>query len=238
MDVVLPVLTFSFLEADETEEIPQTQHHQRQLLGGQDNTHRYLTDRWSNHSSCGQEQNQQQQQEQEQELLNTNYDDSNDLMWIVSPDTMKSMTSSSLHALMTLPKAPALLRQREVTVGEIPGCEQQREGAANEEIPNDIPHMIIIRRTAFRSINGLPLTFVGDGHSDYPNGTLTVQDGPTPTTNKNVHTIVLVDDENDDVSVLADNPDDDDVDVLPHSTYDVLANIFDQIYKDDSEVDE
>mmetsp|Transcript_12501 Transcript_12501/g.21867 ORF Transcript_12501/g.21867 Transcript_12501/m.21867 type:complete len:227 (-) Transcript_12501:158-838(-) len=44
--------------------------------------------------------------------------------------------------------------------------------------------------------------------------------------------------DDDEVSALADNPDDDDVDVLPHATYDVLANIFDQIYKDESEVDE
>jgi hypothetical protein len=45
--------------------------------------------------------------------------------------------------------------------------------------------------------------------------------------------------ENDDVvSVLADNPDDDDVAVLPLATYDVLANIFDEIYKDESEVDD
>lgn len=39
----------------------------------------------------------------------------------------------------------------------------------------------------------------------------------------------------DEVSFLADNPDDDDVDVLPHATYDVLANIFDQMNMDDGD---
>jgi hypothetical protein len=42
----------------------------------------------------------------------------------------------------------------------------------------------------------------------------------------------------DEVSMLADNPDDDDMNLLPHATHDVLANIFDEIYKDESEVEE
>ena len=42
----------------------------------------------------------------------------------------------------------------------------------------------------------------------------------------------------DEVSELNDNPDDDDMNLLPHATHDVLANIFDEIYKDESEVED
>ncbi|KAG7349829.1 hypothetical protein IV203_012426 [Nitzschia inconspicua] len=49
---------------------------------------------------------------------------------------------------------------------------------------------------------------------------------------------VYIEEEDDVVSALADNPDEDDVGVLPHATYDVLANIFDEIYKDDIKVNE
>jgi hypothetical protein len=44
-----------------------------------------------------------------------------------------------------------------------------------------------------------------------------------------------VGDDDDEVSLLADDPDEDDEGVLPPSTYDVLANIFDDIDKDDDE---
>jgi hypothetical protein len=42
----------------------------------------------------------------------------------------------------------------------------------------------------------------------------------------------------DDVSLLNDDPDEDDAQLLPHSTYNVLAPLFDEIYKDDSELDD
>jgi hypothetical protein len=51
------------------------------------------------------------------------------------------------------------------------------------------------------------------------------------------HSGIFVEENDDVVSVLADNPDEDDVAVLPLATYDVLANIFDEIYKDDGEVE-
>lgn len=41
----------------------------------------------------------------------------------------------------------------------------------------------------------------------------------------------------DDVSLLNDNPDDDDLGLLPHSTCNVLAPLLDVMYKDESEVD-
>ena len=42
-------------------------------------------------------------------------------------------------------------------------------------------------------------------------------------------------DEDDDVSILNDNPDDDDIEVLflPQSTYDVLMPLFDELYIDE-----
>lgn len=42
----------------------------------------------------------------------------------------------------------------------------------------------------------------------------------------------------DDVSLLNDDPDDDDDQMLPPSTYDVLAPLLDEMYKDDSEVND
>ena len=43
--------------------------------------------------------------------------------------------------------------------------------------------------------------------------------------------VFFFDDWEDDVSLLSDNPDDDDVQVLPHATYNVLAPLFDEIYE-------
>lgn len=40
--------------------------------------------------------------------------------------------------------------------------------------------------------------------------------------------------DDDEVSLLADDPDDDDAGVFPPSTYDVLVNILDEIDKDES----
>lgn len=42
----------------------------------------------------------------------------------------------------------------------------------------------------------------------------------------------------DDVSLLNDDPDEDDIQVLPQTTYNVLAPLFAEIYKDDSEFDD
>ena len=45
--------------------------------------------------------------------------------------------------------------------------------------------------------------------------------------------------DDDDVSVLNDDPDQDDQQILPQTTYDVLAPLFDDLfYRDDSEVEE
>lgn len=42
----------------------------------------------------------------------------------------------------------------------------------------------------------------------------------------------------DDVSLLNDDPDDDDIEILPQPTYDVLATLFDELYiADESEVE-
>jgi hypothetical protein len=50
--------------------------------------------------------------------------------------------------------------------------------------------------------------------------------------------IVFTQDAEDDVSVLNDDPDHDDEGILPQPTYDVLATLFHDIYKDDSEMEE
>jgi hypothetical protein len=46
------------------------------------------------------------------------------------------------------------------------------------------------------------------------------------------------DDWDDDVSLLNDDPDEDDIQILPQTTYNVLAPLFAEIYKDDSELDD
>jgi hypothetical protein len=50
--------------------------------------------------------------------------------------------------------------------------------------------------------------------------------------------IVFIQDAEDDVSVLNDDPDHDDDGILPQPTFDVLATLFHDIYKDDSEMEE
>jgi len=49
-------------------------------------------------------------------------------------------------------------------------------------------------------------------------------------------TIIYVLDEVDNVSLLNDDPDEDDDQLLPPSTYDVLVPLLDEMYKDESEV--
>ena len=49
--------------------------------------------------------------------------------------------------------------------------------------------------------------------------------------------VSFLNDWQDDVSLLNDDPDDDDVALLPHSTCNVLAPLLDEMYKDESEAD-
>jgi len=44
--------------------------------------------------------------------------------------------------------------------------------------------------------------------------------------------------EDDDVSLLQDDPDEDDAQLLPQSTYNVLLPLMDELYSDESSVDE
>lgn len=50
--------------------------------------------------------------------------------------------------------------------------------------------------------------------------------------------IIFLLSDSDDVSLLNDDPDEDDDQLLPSSTYDVLAPLLDEMYKDESEVDD
>ena len=49
--------------------------------------------------------------------------------------------------------------------------------------------------------------------------------------------IIVIHGEDDEVSLLNDDPDQDDHDILPTATYGVLASLFDDIYKDESEAE-
>jgi hypothetical protein len=74
--------------------------------------------------------------------------------------------------------------------------------------------------------------------SNYKDIMATAPQIPTLLSLRPPETISFRADEEDDVSVLNDNPDEDDAAILPQPTYDVLANIFDELYKDESEIDE
>jgi len=74
--------------------------------------------------------------------------------------------------------------------------------------------------------------------SNYKDIMATAPQIPTLLSLRPPETISFRADEEDDVSVLNDNPDEDDAAILPQPTYDVLANIFDELYKDESEIEE
>ena len=66
---------------------------------------------------------------------------------------------------------------------------------------------------------------------------------PPTTTNKTIaieppSTVFFSDYWEDDVSVLNDNPDEDDIQVLPQATYNVLAPLLDEIFQDDNQADD
>ena len=66
---------------------------------------------------------------------------------------------------------------------------------------------------------------------------------PPTTTNKTIaieppSTVFFSDYWEDDVSVLNDNPDEDDIQVLPQATYNVLASLLDEIFQDDNQADD
>ena len=94
--------------------------------------------------------------------------------------------------------------------------------------------------TAATATNGSALCLPQEGQNPWSmdihkmdqalNGTTTLPLGP-PTE------ILVHPDAPDDVSLLNDDPDHDDDDILPQPTFDVLATLFQDIYKDDSEVE-
>ena len=74
--------------------------------------------------------------------------------------------------------------------------------------------------------------------SSYGGGTTSGSSSTTSTTTTESSTCDWVVADEDEVSCLNDDPDVDDAAILPQPTYDVLANIFDELYKDESEFDD
>ncbi|KAL3919207.1 MAG: hypothetical protein SGILL_003868 [Bacillariaceae sp.] len=216
---VLPVLTPRFLEYNEDDHYnkqneernlpPQSSPwHLPQPTQQQDNTHMFLTERWSEGMIGDGLQG-------FQSPLKNSMQSSPDIiptttpMWISPNNTIKTPSSvmdafAAAAETAVLPHVPCLAPNTSF------------DSAANETSTKelgDIPAFICISNTAI----------------DY----VLVAAAVTIATNESSSSEMM-----DEVSLLNDNPDDDDMNLLPHATHDVLANIFDEIYKDESEVED
>jgi hypothetical protein len=212
---ILPVLTPRFLgychhgDDDSNDVDPPTSPWQEFPVGvppstsPSDNTHKYLTARWSYDvvsdfippTTSHYERN----------LLPANDVDVVVPMWI-SPSTSMLPTPASSFSPATALPPQHLLKLPSLAVP--PLSPTSTESIFSRKCLIDVPAVIFIR----------------------------LQQQPQAGMTSATYSMFVEDNDDDVVSVLADNPDEDDVAVLPLATYDVLANILDDIYKDEGEV--
>jgi hypothetical protein len=234
---VLPVLTPRFLQHPHDPEELQMEQQQQQ-----DSTHLYLTDRWPNipqdpgnplgtFHSCSPTFHQYQQMQEQQNP--PPLPDSMPPHYVTPLRSTSAAATAAVNPVCSFATPPATASFFSTSSAAAMWISPQSAKTLHEQLQ---PH-----QPCLNSISPVPSLMIPASLS--PNrppptassfSSSSIMTGPPSIILVRVFRNYDSEDYDDEVSVLADNPDDDDVDVLPHSTYDVLANIFDQIYKDDS----
>jgi hypothetical protein len=206
---ILPVLTPRFLDFQNDNDehggyasltnTPYCHHDPQAATFLNDNTHKYLTDRWLSKTNPSNDAN---KHDRRCIIPRFSQEEQAAPMWISPTNSPQATLGASLALAAVFPSLPSIPNMSASPLAPT---------KPKVEVVRDVPAVIFIR---------IPLS----------NGTgMMMMNFPEPA-------CLFLEEDDDVVSSLADNPDEDDVGVLPHSTYDVLASIFDEIYKDDSEV--